>query len=405
MPEVNAQRVAYLGVFGEPISDALSTKLNLDKGIGLKLQLVSPGSPAAIAELKKTDIILSLTGQDIGSINDLRASIANNKPGDIIELKYISEGQTKTKNIILGARPVLRAHRDHAVPIPHNNQQKQAELKDLGLPKEFLDKFPQEDREKLMKLFKGKLAGLDLQELQKGLDKLEGFDLNLLPQKLNPNMNQGLKIKGSFNSRIKMLDQHGSITLESTKDGKIIELLDKAGKLQFSGPYNTEADKNSVPQELRNRVENLDIDKGLGFLAKPQLNQQRKNKMNFNFNGGRDFPDMEDLEKEMMQQLPKDFQKKLKLNLQLPKLKNLDGIKRNQKFEFKFGTNSYSTSQTDPQSGNRFTFEKNDAKSQVEVHDPAGKLLYNGPYNTDADKASVPNEYRDFLENLNAKSP
>lgn len=403
MPEVvDANKIAYFGVFGEPISDTLSAHLNLAEGIGLELELVAPNSPAANAELQKHDIILSLAGKDISSIDDLRASISDKKPGDIVELKYITKGKAVSKNITLAGRPVIEDQANHA---PQRWQQRQQELGNLGLPKEFLDKFPEQDREKLMKLFRGNLQGLDLQELQQGLGKLEGFDFNLLPKGLNPDLNKGLNFQGSFQSRVKMVDEHGSITLESTKDGKVIELLDKAGKLQYRGPYNTEEEKQNVPKELRSRVENLDIDDGLGFLGKNRMNNNRQERMKQRLNALREMNNMNDIAKEFRQELPKDLQQKLNLNLRLPDINNLNAPKGAQKLEFKFGTNTYSTTKTDPQTGYRYTYKKENNKTQVEVTDANGKTLYGGPYNSDIDKASVPDEYRDFIEDLHAHSP
>ncbi len=403
-PNVNAQEVAFLGVFGEPISDTLSAHLNLAEGVGIKLEHIAANSPAAKTGLKKHDIITSLAGKEITSMDDLRASIADKKPGDSVELKFISKGKTAVKDLVLGSRANLRARAGAGVDgqqaPPH--QKLPAELGELGLPKEFLDKFPKKDREKLMKLFKGNLEGLELQEMQQGLGKLEGFDLNLLPKGLNPEMNKGLKFQGAFQSRIKMLDENGSITLESTKDGKVIELLDKEGKLQYRGPYNNEIDKKSIPEELRDRVANLGIENNLGLnLGKGLLGDlENRNKMNLKFKKLENFKGLEDIEKELLKQLPKEFKQQLKLP-NFPNGKNLEGAKR---FEFKFGKNSFSTSQTDPATGNRYTFKKEDKDKQVEVYDPQGKLLYDGPYNSDADKASVPNEYRDFIEKLDTDS-
>ncbi len=113
---------------------------------------------------------------------------------------------------------------------------------------------------------------------------------------------------------------------------------------------------------------------------------------------------MKDIEKELMKQLPKELQQQFKMP------KNLkDGNAANMfKFKGTFssgGQSSSSTTQTDPQTGNRYTFKKTKKKKQVEqkqveVYDPAGKLLYDGPYNSDVDKASVPDEYRDFIKKL-----
>lgn len=388
MPEVQAQNLAFLGVFGEPISDTLSSHLNLAEGIGLELELVAGNSPAAEAGLKKHDIIMSLAGKDISTQDDLRASIADKKPGDEVTLNYISKGKSVSKKLTLGARPMRGASIAGAGQLPQHNAQPRADMEELALPKEFLNKFPEKDRERLKKLFQGRLKGLDLQELQQGMDKLEGFDFKLMPKGLNPNLNQGLKFKGGFNSRFKMLDNNGSVTLESTKDGKVIELLDKNGELQYRGPYNNEADKMSVPEDLRDRVKNLDFDIGFGFPKAPNI-KQFEEKMDLHFGdipGLKAIPNMQGIEKELQQML------------QMPKiLPNDNGANR---LEFNFSNNQLSTTKTDPQTGNRYTFKKNDKSSQVEVYDPAGKLLYDGPYNTDADKASVPEEFSRFLEQM-----
>jgi len=378
MPEVNVQKIAFLGVFGEPISDTLSAHLNLAGGIGIELKVVAGNSPASKAGLQKHDIITSLAGNDISSLEDLQAAIADKNPGDEVTLNYISKGKAVSKKLTLGARPTPGTGWPRAGQMPRRNKQLQAELGAPGLPKEFLNKFPEKDREKLMQLFKGKLEGLDLQELQQGMGKLEGFDLNLLPKGLNPEMNKGLKFKGGFRSRVKMLDQHGSITLESTKDGKVIELLDKKGKLEYRGPYNNEADKKSVPEDLRDRVENLDIGNGLGLLGVPNMENLGGNKMKLQFKDLKRFKEMQ---------------------------KNLRKGNEKNTFQFKIDRNSVSSTRTDPQTGNLYTFKKEGKQSQVEVCDPAGKPLYDGPYNSDADKASVPNEYRDFLKKLDSEIP
>ena len=301
------KNIPYLGVFGEPISDTLTDQLNLVPNIGIELKLIAPNSPASIAGLKRHDIIVSIAGKDIASQNNLKAALTNKNPGDNIEVKYISKGKALTKVIELAKRPVINSNNSPALPNQAVNPLRQAELFDLGLPKAFLDKFPEKDREKLLKLYQGRLQGLDLQELQRGLGKLEGFGFNLRPQGLDLKMNQGLKFEGQFQSRIKMVDPHGSITLKSTENGKVIELLDKAGNIQYRGPYNNETDKQKIPQALRKRVNNLDIEEGLDFLAKPKMrdldpdiDQMRKHIEQLRKRAG--FPDPAD---EFNNQLPK----------------------------------------------------------------------------------------------------
>jgi hypothetical protein len=373
---------AFLGVFGEPISKALASHLGLAEGTGIELEIVAPNSPALKAGLQKHDIITSINGKNISTIEDLQAAIAEKKPGDEVALNYISKGKPLTLNLTLGARSIPRVD---AGQVPQQNQERRADLGKRALPEEFLNKFPKDDREKLMKLFSGNLEGLDLQELQQGMNKLDGFDQNFQPQGLNPEMNKDLKLKGAFQSRVKMLDQHGSITLETTKDGKLIELLDKQGNLQYRGPYNNQADKMNVPEDLRERVENLNIDNGIGFRLNPNLDAHEMR--------------MRDLKKLMeMQQMQNDLMQQF----QFPDLANKKGLNM---LNLKIDGHSMSSTRTDPSTGNRFTLKKEGKSKQVEIYDPRGELLYNGPYNSDIDKASVPEEFRNFIESIDIQSP
>ena len=70
MPEINAQKTAFLGVFGEPISDTLSSQLNLAQGIGLNLKLVAGNTsfpdPLGIGE--PASLVLTVFGEFIAPI-------------------------------------------------------------------------------------------------------------------------------------------------------------------------------------------------------------------------------------------------------------------------------------------------------------------------------------------------
>lgn len=392
MPEVNARNTAYLGVFGQPVPATLSAHLGLPVGTGIQLELVMENSPAFKAGLEKHDIITSLAGAQITTMDDLRAAVSNKKPGDTVELNYISKGQKFSKDLVLGKNPNSNAglvENNDVMPAP--NPKKPIfpnELGDFALPKEFLEKFPAKDREKLMKLFNGELLDLDLdlQELREGMGNLEGFDLNLRPKGLNPEINKGLK----FNSRIKTVDEQGSVTIETTNDGKVIELHDKEGKLQYRGPYNTDDEKKSVPHELRDRIENSVADKGLGFMINPKMNLPNE------------LPGNNDLKKQLMDQLPEKLKNQLlipeKLEIPQPQKRDLENKNGAQKLDFNKSSISISQTRTDPSTGNRYTLKSKNGNKQVEVHDAQGKLLFEGPYNTDADKASIPGDLQDYIE-------
>jgi len=66
---------------------------------------VVPGSPAALARLKRGDIITSFDGEEVGDDADLLSFIYSRKPGDKVELGYFRSGAEKKAQATLGAQP------------------------------------------------------------------------------------------------------------------------------------------------------------------------------------------------------------------------------------------------------------------------------------------------------------
>jgi len=391
--EVDLANTAFLGVFGEPLPDALAEHLNLEKGAGIALKVIANNSPASKAGLRKHDIILSIDDKQIQSQNDLKETISQKKPGDTISINYLSKGEGNVVKVTLDSRNVPNQNQE--LGKKQQDQFPKARANQLALPKDFLNKFPKKDQERLMQLLQDNLEGLDLEKLKNGgMRNFKQFHFHNQPlDQLNLKKLQGQKMNGNFNSRMKVMDGRGSVSLESTKDGNTIELRDNDGKLQYRGPFNTDEEKQNIPKELQDRVENLNVRGGMKFLNLGKNNLMQLEKLG-------------DLDMKLNEILPKEFQKEL----QLPNyLKDLLGGKlknhpRIQKHTFKFRAQTESSSTlTDPQTGDSYTLEKSDGKKQVEIHDRGGNLLYNGPYNTDIDKASVPHEHRDFLEKMDAR--
>ena len=84
----------------------------------------------------------------------------------------------------------------------------------------------------------------------------ESIDMNAALPKLEQNM-----------ERIQVLTQRllGAMSnkrkVPQDLQGPAPELYAKAGKVLFDGPYETEQDKAAVPEEMRERLDRLDIDK------------------------------------------------------------------------------------------------------------------------------------------------
>ena len=108
---------AYLGVSMVDVTEAVAAELDLSEDRGALVQEVTAGGPAAKAGLRGPsqagesgiaaggDLILKVDGQDVESSDDVAAAIADNQPGDTVEVEYLRGDERATKQVKLGERP------------------------------------------------------------------------------------------------------------------------------------------------------------------------------------------------------------------------------------------------------------------------------------------------------------
>jgi S1-C subfamily serine protease len=91
---VNSHR-AYLGI-----------QIGETNGVGVYVQSVSPGGPAAKAGLASGDVIKSVNGQGTATVDDLMSVASELKPGTTIKLEVVTQsGRHKTVHLTLGTFP------------------------------------------------------------------------------------------------------------------------------------------------------------------------------------------------------------------------------------------------------------------------------------------------------------
>lgn len=94
----------YLGVGpGQTVDAQTATYYNLP--VGVVVQSVSPGTPAAQAGIKPKDIITTVDGQQIDPNHDLRTVVEMHQPGQTVKIAVWRSGKTLTFNVKLAARP------------------------------------------------------------------------------------------------------------------------------------------------------------------------------------------------------------------------------------------------------------------------------------------------------------
>ena len=72
---------------------------------GAQVSEVRGGAPAAAAGLQAGDVITSVEGDSVASVQELQSAIDTRKPGDTVKLGYVRDGATHTVSVTLGTRP------------------------------------------------------------------------------------------------------------------------------------------------------------------------------------------------------------------------------------------------------------------------------------------------------------
>jgi S1-C subfamily serine protease len=117
----NTQQGVWLGISGQPLTPEINKEMNLPANqSGVLVEQVQPGSPADGAGLNGSskpvilngqrvlvggDVITSIDGHTVTSINDLQAFLQTAKPGQKVSLTILRNGQEQTLTATLALHP------------------------------------------------------------------------------------------------------------------------------------------------------------------------------------------------------------------------------------------------------------------------------------------------------------
>ena len=89
----------------DDITPAERAALGIEGNLGILLDDVYAGSPAAAADLAPGDVVLAINGEPIFSQRQARLLVAGSNPGDAVEIVGWRDGRRFTSTIIVGDRP------------------------------------------------------------------------------------------------------------------------------------------------------------------------------------------------------------------------------------------------------------------------------------------------------------
>ncbi len=120
---------AQLGVFFDRVSETLADALGVPRGAA-QVSEIRNGSAAEKAGIQEGDIITAVNGQELRDFNQLRTMIGNLRPGDVVDLELVRDGEQLAFTVELGKRNPLVAENDQP---EENDRDEDSSMEDLGL--------------------------------------------------------------------------------------------------------------------------------------------------------------------------------------------------------------------------------------------------------------------------------
>ena len=258
-PNGNAQNIqstkagsAFLGVVSEKLPDSVAPYLGIDKAIIVKGLM--PDGPAAQAGIAANDIITHIGNQAIQSPDELTRNVASHQPGEKIRVAIIRKGKSQDLDVTLGQRPNNFAE---ATPEPRET-------------KPDLNAIPNELRERARQMlgenfgeremnFEQQLQGM-FPEMNDAMKQLRQHMENAMRNLDAPKVTRERGIQLQQGTTFRLSDEKGCVEIQTNNGSKEVTVRDADQKIAWSGPWDTAQDKAAAPEDVRQRIEALNID-------------------------------------------------------------------------------------------------------------------------------------------------
>ncbi len=224
----SVDKVPWLGVLGEPISQTL--KLHLGLQDGLVLRQIAQSSPAHQAGLESHDIIKSINGTPISTQESLKQIIYGMQPGDTVQVLIHRKGSDQEFTIELGGKE------------PNLGSFKSQHQRHTDFFEQF---FEQADN-----FFAPPTSPL-------GKSNLFGGMFEKLLQQSAPNNHYDVDFQST--GSVQMMDQNGSVEIKTANNEKYVIVRNLKGEIEYEGDWSDEQSKLQAPEKIRNRIENIDF--------------------------------------------------------------------------------------------------------------------------------------------------
>jgi len=235
----------YMGVVLDPLPELLAGHLKLADGEGLLIADLAPGGPAAAAGLRANDVLVAIDGQVVGSVEAVRGITETRKVGDKVTATVIQDGEHRELEITLGAMP----------DAPDMRGGLQGQAGQMELPEALLGQLPEKHADAFRQAMEENMRALERLENNPGMQE----DVMRRLREMMGNQGGGMNLDAGFQSTVRLMDDQGSVELRSSDKGREAAVFDKEGNVVWEGPYETDQDKAAVPDDVRARLEKLNV--------------------------------------------------------------------------------------------------------------------------------------------------
>lgn len=241
-PEVEQEKVAFLGVETAPVSRTLAAQLGLARDTGLVVTHIAEKSPAAEA-LKEDDVLTKLDDQLLVNQQQLGVLVRARKEGDEVKLTVVRGGKETTVKAKLATRevPKLAGNFFNApggmgwtMAIPSAGLEKLRGMPGMN----------DDDARDVLRII-----GREHRDLVNG-PRVRVFQRG----------GRGATILDLPNSNISYSDDEGAIDIKSEEGKRELTVKDAQGKVTFQGPISTPDERKKLPPEVMKRLQKLDDD-------------------------------------------------------------------------------------------------------------------------------------------------
>jgi membrane-associated protease RseP (regulator of RpoE activity) len=253
-PGAEAKQVPFIGVVTSPLSEQVRAQTTLTEDVGLSVDSVSPDSPAAKAGLKAHDILAKYDDQILCAAVQLSALVKRTGTGNKATLTVLRGGKEMPIEVTVGEHAAVATFKMEGFNIAVGQPGEAPVVAGQPLAPEILKALESQG----LKL--GGAIGGGQGDLFAAPVPVPGVPLPPLPPNVGAQRNQRIvlvnpNVQSQSQSVAIVANDDGRVELREVNGKRTVTILDKAGAQLYTGPLDTQEDREAIPEALRGGVE------------------------------------------------------------------------------------------------------------------------------------------------------